>query len=609
MTNDASQEQHRLHVIVAGAGLAGLALAQGLVRSGHTVEVFERDADLDRKQGYYLHFNPIGGEALRRVLPDDLFELYLETSRESYDRPESIVLNDQLDELTSRPHLGPPNPGPRNHTGVHRRTLRQLLSGRLGDSLHSGNAVVSFEQDADGVTVTLSDGSTARGDLLVGADGIRSAVRSQLLPEVPVIPTGIQGIGIYGRTPLTPELDEQLPSILDQGVLMAVDRKGSRLLIANFRPRRPADEAAAEIAPDVKLDAVPAYAMVSCSVAPGTEVPPTREWTARDRAGDEGARCSPRSRAGTRRPGPWSRRIEPDSMFIIPFGFLEPAESWEPSRVTIVGDAAHGMLPTLGMGANLSLNDAALLIDQLDRYAAGEVGLHEAIGAYEAAMREVTYPILRMTLDHDSNFGGGGLRRPPRRSVRSRRPREPAGGQGGPGHRHRRRHRPGDGARVRPRGRARRRLRPARGPVGRDRRAGARGRRADGRGRPGRPRHRGRRTPRGSTRRPSWPAASTCWSTTPPRSGSGPIDELSYADWSFTIRNELDIVFLVTRAAWPHLVARGGGSDRQHRLDLGHARRLVHAAERPRCGQGRRARADHRTSSSRAARTASGSTR
>ena len=40
----------------------------------------------------------------------------------------------------------------------------------------------------------------------------------------------------------------------------------------------------------------------------------------------------------------------------------------------------------------------------------------------------------------------------------------------------------------------------------------------------------------------------------------GSIDELSYEDWRFTIRNELDIVFLVTRAAWPHLVRRGSGS-------------------------------------------------
>ena len=40
----------------------------------------------------------------------------------------------------------------------------------------------------------------------------------------------------------------------------------------------------------------------------------------------------------------------------------------------------------------------------------------------------------------------------------------------------------------------------------------------------------------------------------------GAIDVLSYEDWTYTIRNELDIVFLVTKAAWPHLVARGGGS-------------------------------------------------
>ena len=189
---------------------------------------------------------------------------------------------------------------------------------------------------------------------------------------------------------------------------MAVDRKGSRLLIANFRPRRPADEAAAEIAPDVTLDRVPSYAMISCSVAPGTDVPPAREWTPDTALELRGSMLTaiegwhPAARALV-------EGIEPDSMFMIPFGFLEPAESWEPSRVTIVGDAAHGMLPTLGMGANLSLNDAALLLDQVDRYAAGEVGLLEAVGAYEAAMREVTYPILRMTLDHDKNFGGGAL--------------------------------------------------------------------------------------------------------------------------------------------------------------------------------------------------------
>jgi 2-polyprenyl-6-methoxyphenol hydroxylase-like FAD-dependent oxidoreductase len=398
----------KLHVLIAGGGLSGLALAQGLLKSGHTVEVFERDADLNRKQGYYLHFNAIGGEALRRVLPDDLFELYLDTSRESYDRPESIVLDAQLNELSSRPHMGPPNPGPKAHTGVHRRTLRQVLSGRLGDRLHTGSPVVGYVENEGGVTATLADGSTAHGDVLVGADGIRSAVRSQLLPEVPVIPTGIKGIGVFGRTPLTPELDELMPDILNQGVLMAVDQKGSRLLIANFRPRRPADEAASEIAPDVTLDPVPAYVMISCSVAPGTDIPPTAEWTA-----ETPLRLRESMLAAIEGWHPAALALvaglEPDSIFAIPFGFLEPAENWTPSRVTIVGDAAHGMLPTLGMGANLSLNDAALLTEQLDRVGRDEVELLEAIGTYEAQMRAAAYPILRMTLDHDKNFGGGAL--------------------------------------------------------------------------------------------------------------------------------------------------------------------------------------------------------
>ena len=397
-----------LHVLVAGGGLSGLAVAQGLTTRGHTVDVFERDTDLDRKQGYYLHFNAIGGEALREVLPADLFELYLETSRRTYERTRSIVLDPQLEEISSQPHLGPPNPGPRPHTGVHRRLLRQILCSRISDRLHLGAPVTSYQEDPEGVTVRCADGSTMRGDVLVGADGIRSAVRSQLLPDVPVIPARIDGIGIFGRTPLTPELDAQLPDIVNQGVLMAVDRKGSRLLIGSFRPRRPADEAARDIAPDVSLDRVEPYAMVSCSVPRGTPIPPASEWTLdaavqlREAMLEAIDGWHPAARALV-------AGIDPESMFAIPFGYIEPAESWEPSRVTVVGDAAHGMLPTLGMGANLALNDAALLVRQLDRHSRGEIDLLAAIGGYEAQMRETAYPIHRMTLEHDKNFGGGGL--------------------------------------------------------------------------------------------------------------------------------------------------------------------------------------------------------
>ena len=103
------------------------------------------------------------------------------------------------------------------------------------------------------------------------------------------------------------------------------------------------------------------------------------------------------------------QNVDLNSIFVIPFGFLEPAPPWEPSRVTLVGDAAHAMLPTLGLGANLALRDAASLLDQLDAASRGETGLVPAIGTYEQGMRDYVYPFMRMTMDHDRQFGGGAL--------------------------------------------------------------------------------------------------------------------------------------------------------------------------------------------------------
>src|ERR1700760_2705095 len=126
--------QRSLHVLIVGGGLSGLCLAHGLRKHGHTCEVFERDPDFSRKTGYMLHMNAYGGEGLRTCLPDDLYELYLETSRKTPERRQSIVLHSGLGEVSTQPHLGPPNEGPRPHTGVHRRTLRQILLARLADS-------------------------------------------------------------------------------------------------------------------------------------------------------------------------------------------------------------------------------------------------------------------------------------------------------------------------------------------------------------------------------------------------------------------------------------------------------------------------------------------
>jgi 2-polyprenyl-6-methoxyphenol hydroxylase-like FAD-dependent oxidoreductase len=401
-----------MHVLIAGGGLSGLCLAQGLLKAGHNCEVFERDTDLNRRTGYRLHMNAYGGEGLRTCLPEDLYELYLATSRTTPARGESIVLDSQLNELSAQPHLGPPNEGPRAHTAVHRRTLRQILLARLGDTVQLGKRVDGYEEDADGVTLHFTDGSTARGDVLVAADGIRSAVRRQRLPGVDVIEAGVEGIGVFGRSPLPPELAGELPAPLLQGVIIVTDFKGHRMLLGPYLPRTVVADAPARFAPDVALEPVPDYMMVSCSVAAGTVVPPASEWTletAREirdsmlRA-TEGWHPTLRSLV---------ERLELDSMFMIPFGRLDPCEPWEPSRVTLIGDAIHAMLPSLGMGANLALRDAGLLCERLTAVGRGDQDLVEAIGAYERDMRELAFPLMNMAAEHDKHFGGGGLQQKP----------------------------------------------------------------------------------------------------------------------------------------------------------------------------------------------------
>ena len=398
-----------MHVLIAGGGLSGLALAQGLIKDGHTCEVFERDADDSRKIGYYLHMNADGGEALRRCLPADLFELYAQTSRRTYDRRESVVLDDQLNELSSQPHLGPPNEGERPHTGVHRRTLRAILRARLGSSFHPGQPVTGYEETPDTVQVTLADGSTAEGDVLVGADGIRSAVRGQKLPGTTVIDTGVRGLGVFGRTPLTSELAAQLPPHLFEGVIIAADRKGSRLLIAVYRPRQ---RAAGRGGRDrARRDARAGRGLRHDQL----------QRAARDGDPARGAvdgrhpGHAPRRHAGRDR-GLAPRRASPGR------GRRPRLDLRDPVRLPRAGPAVGAVAgsrwpatpptpcsPPSAWARTSRCATPRTCSDQLSAAARGEVALVPAIGAYEQGMRDYVYPFMRMTMDHDRQFGGGAL--------------------------------------------------------------------------------------------------------------------------------------------------------------------------------------------------------
>jgi 2-polyprenyl-6-methoxyphenol hydroxylase-like FAD-dependent oxidoreductase len=81
--------------------------------------------------------------------------------------------------------------------------------------------------------------------------------------------------------------------------------------------------------------------------------------------------------------------------------YLQPADPWATSRVTLLGDAIHAMPPSFGAGANSALRDAAALVDAFESVVAGEP-LLPALAAYEARMRDEVFPILRASADPDA---------------------------------------------------------------------------------------------------------------------------------------------------------------------------------------------------------------
>jgi hypothetical protein len=134
--------------------------------------------------------------------------------------------------------------------------------------------------------------------------------------------------------------------------VIAVDpATGVTLAMGAMDPRRPPEEAAAELAPGVRVDPVEPYMMLSGGIRPGSPIPAPADWT------EETAREVHATMVDA--VSGWHpalrglvERIELDTMFASNFMRLDPTPPWEPGNVTLVGDAIHAMLPTMGMGGN-----------------------------------------------------------------------------------------------------------------------------------------------------------------------------------------------------------------------------------------------------------------
>ncbi|KAF2258399.1 FAD/NAD(P)-binding domain-containing protein [Lojkania enalia] len=167
-----------MHVLIIGAGLGGLTLAQTLRKQGISYEVFERDEDQNgRFQGWAIALHTIIDEFLS-ALPADMPDL-----KESTDHLAPLDLRHQfayyyggrdgcfgLEDSPETPFIR-----------AERSRLRKWLLTNI--PVQWGKALTDIKQDDEGVSLFFKNGTTARGDIVVGADGAHSVARQHLLQK------------------------------------------------------------------------------------------------------------------------------------------------------------------------------------------------------------------------------------------------------------------------------------------------------------------------------------------------------------------------------------------------------------------------------------------
>jgi 2-polyprenyl-6-methoxyphenol hydroxylase-like FAD-dependent oxidoreductase len=349
-----------MQIVIIGAGLGGLALAQRLLDNGFDVRIYERDSAIEaRFQGYRIGFAPEGLSALYGAVQPRLHPLLeavsgrVERTGRAVDPQLNVVSEQERDNDEGRMH--------------DRNVLRHLLIAGLGEHLCFDMKLDRYEELADGrVRAHFADGTTTDADVLVGADGAGSTVRRQLLPHI-----GIHDLPVYGaigRTPIA-GFEHLIP-----GWSTVVSAKDVQLMLGRMVFQRSPVEAAAELAPDVTLPDTPSYIrwVLLLPGAPKTlDLQPVLDLM-QDWHPDLKALIA---QADTANSG------------VSPIKEGDPIDPWPTRAVTLLGDAGHPAPPG-GFGANLAMIDAQLLADKLIAVRDGQRDKLAALADYERTMCE-----------------------------------------------------------------------------------------------------------------------------------------------------------------------------------------------------------------------------
>jgi salicylate hydroxylase len=330
---------HRpLRVVIIGAGIGGLAAAVALRQRGIEVALYERASKLE-EVGAGLQIGPNGVKVLRALgLEDELMRNAFEPlSIMSLTWDEGRLRFREPLKAVAREKYGAP------YMTAHRADLHNLLRRAAGDApLHLGANCLGAETVNDVAVARFADGTTTEADVVVGADGIRSAIRAQhfgadrprfteMMAWRAIVPMDCVPTRVGPGGAVTLERGEYFGWIGPNGhvICYPIGVKGDKLNIFGGH-------------------------VTEQWVEESWSIPSSREELIAAKAGWNEALLG------------MFRHVE----HVFKWGIYDrdPQSRWTAGRVTLLGDAAHPTMPTLAQGANMAIEDGYVLARNLTRH-------------------------------------------------------------------------------------------------------------------------------------------------------------------------------------------------------------------------------------------------
>jgi salicylate hydroxylase len=312
----------RVSVAVVGGGIGGLAAALSLLRAGHDVHVFEQASELS-EVGAGIQVSPNASRLLHRLgMEEELARMGvrpLAWHQRRWDDGRTLLRTPLADTVVDA--FGFP------HYQIHRADLLAALVRMLPEErLHVGHRLVGVVDRGDRVEAAFQNGRSVEVDLLVGADGIHSAVRDALFePQKPRFTGCVAYRGLVSAERLA-HLDLEVTAQVWMG-------PGSHFVHYFVQSGR----------------------LVNFVALIDQDTWTSESWTDRGEVADVLAAYDG-----------WHPQVREilgavDETFIWALFDRSPLERWSLGRATLLGDACHPMLPFMAQGAAQAIEDGATL--------------------------------------------------------------------------------------------------------------------------------------------------------------------------------------------------------------------------------------------------------